>query len=119
MDGCFAGRNPVPKPDSLPRSAADYTPHIDGGGEEDGWRVSPQPVPIQASTILGAAGTPGCGGTLVWPGMHRAMAREYLRSGAVTPHTAACSVCTFSATQTLDLSCVYVVTAYSQRSQKV
>jgi hypothetical protein len=72
--------------DGPPRSAAEYSPHIDGGGEEDGWRVSPQPVSIQASTILGAAGVSGCGGTLVWPGLHRAMAREYLRCSTLS-HT--------------------------------
>lgn len=78
----------VGSPDSPPRSAAEYSPHIDGGGEEDGWRVSPQPVSIQASTILGGAGVSGCGGTLVWPGLHRAMAREYLRCSTLShiPH---------------------------------
>ena len=45
------------------KTERDFSPHIDGGGAEDGWRVNPQPVPIQASTILDAAGVPGCGGT--------------------------------------------------------
>ena len=41
-----------------------FVPHcVYGAAGERGWRVSPQPVPIQVLTFLGGAGRPGGGGT--------------------------------------------------------
>ena len=48
------------------------------GGREDGYRTCPQPIVLESSTVLEAAGVPGCGGTLCWPGLHRKLAKRYL-----------------------------------------
>ena len=61
-----------------PQAEEDFSPHIDGGGREDGYRTCPQPIVLEASTILEAAGVSGCGGTLVWPGVHRLLGKLYL-----------------------------------------
>ena len=49
-----------------PQREDSFSPHIDGGGPEDGYRTCPQSIVLEASTILEAAGVTRCGGTLVW-----------------------------------------------------
>lgn len=61
----------------------DCAPHCDYGDTGDrGWRVSPQPIPIQVLTYLGGSGAAGGGHTLCWPRAHRALARRYLSDPA-------------------------------------
>ena len=65
-----------------------YVPHSDYGyrpkdvnRHSRNWRERPQPVYIQHFTYLGVSATePGGGGTLVWPGSHRALARAYVEA---------------------------------------
>ena len=73
-----------------------YAPHADYPGAKGNpgldhfgdapadWRSRPQPVFMQHFVYLQTSCAPGGGGTLVWPGAHRALARAYIGSPAAT-----------------------------------
>jgi hypothetical protein len=75
--------NKFPLPDGDEDGEAYCAPHCDYGDTGNkGWRVNPQPIPIQVLTYFDGSGKAGGGNTLCWPGAHRALARRYLEDSA-------------------------------------